>query len=425
MNKVPNSFKPFKHQLKVLKNTARSKCLIWARGGGKSDLAVNIVFGAAFTEIGQYAYLGPESTQIRRNIFDPKVLPLAKQLGGCTVNESQMKVTTANGSIINFLGFENAETIRGMHLKGMIIDEAAALTSDTYLSVLRPTLIVNNGWLLIIGTPKGATFFQELYDNFEGYKEVVDAYGIPEAYSNDKLKAMRLSYEQLGEDLKFRQEYLCEFLSDKDSAECFPYILNVVNSVPQPYDPNKTYVAGLDVAKSYDFMVLSIFEERSNRQVLFDRFQHNNYAKAKERIARLLKEYKAKCLVDSSGPGDSFFDELKNLGANVEPFKYTPESKERLIRKLQSFINQSNLSLIQNEVIVEEFRAFRSKMVGDKVRYFSGKHDDTVNSIALAVQLLDEPRTDGVIAVDPATKEPTFVDYEVLEALSNISNNYE
>lgn len=426
MQKVPHSFKPYKHQEAVLLRSDKNKCLIWARAGGKSDLAVNIIFGAAFTEPGQYAYLLPESKQGRINIFDPKVIPLARKMGNCKVNESETKITVNNGSIINFLGFENAEAIRGMHLKGLVIDEAAKLTSDTYLSVIRPTLIANDGWLLVIGTPKGATFFQELYNNFDGYKEVIDAYDmIPEVYSSEQLETIRLGYEQLGEELKFKQEYLCEFISDEDSSECFPHILSVMNSIPEPYSPSKEYVAGLDVAKSYDFMVLSIFEKRSNKMVLFDRFQHNNYAEAKERIARLLKEYKAKCLVDSTGPGDSFFDELDNLNCNVESFKYTAESKERLIRKLQLFIDRSNINIIQNQIIKEEFSAFRSKLVGGKIRYFSSKHDDTVHSIALAVQLLEEPREDGIMVRDPMTNESTFIDYSTMEALNNIPSNEE
>jgi hypothetical protein len=80
------------------------------------------------------------------------------------INESELTILLKNGSQISLKGADNEDSLRGVGLDYMILDEFADIDSSAWFEVLRPTLADKQGKAMFIGTPKGiANWSYELY----------------------------------------------------------------------------------------------------------------------------------------------------------------------------------------------------------------------------------------------------------------------
>jgi phage FluMu gp28-like protein len=77
---------------------------------------------------------------------------------------TDLKIELVNGSTIELKGTENAMALRGRSLAGVVLDEAAFMSSEVWFEVIRPALADKQGWALFISTPDGtASWFYELW----------------------------------------------------------------------------------------------------------------------------------------------------------------------------------------------------------------------------------------------------------------------
>lgn len=127
-------------------------------------------------------------------------------------NEVELSFTLKNGSIIELKGAENPDALRGVKLRGLVIDEIASIRNWDWLwtEVLRPTLTDYEAPALFISTPKGYNHFYELFElgQQEGqYKSWrFTSYDNP-FISKEEIDQAR---KELTEDTFF-QEYLADF----------------------------------------------------------------------------------------------------------------------------------------------------------------------------------------------------------------------
>jgi phage terminase large subunit len=93
---------------------------------------------------------------------------LKKKLSGINwikkINESDLTIELVNGSEISLRGADNYDSLRGVGLNFLVIDEAADIEPEAWYEVLRPTLSDTGGSALFLGTPKGYNWFKTLYD---------------------------------------------------------------------------------------------------------------------------------------------------------------------------------------------------------------------------------------------------------------------
>jgi len=93
-------------------------------------------------------------------------------------------------------------------------------------------------------------------------------------------------------------------------------------------------------------------------------------------------------LLDSTGVGDPILDDLQNAFVSVEGYKFTNESKNRLVKQLQVAIEQRLITFPEIDVLMKELMEFEYGITKTgQVSYSAphGKHDDCVISLALAV----------------------------------------
>ena len=70
-------------------------------------------------------------------------------------NETELSITLKNNSTISLRGADNFDSLRGVGLDFLVLDEFADISPDAWYEVLRPALADKEGAALFIGTPKG------------------------------------------------------------------------------------------------------------------------------------------------------------------------------------------------------------------------------------------------------------------------------
>lgn len=134
------------------------------RRWGKSVLAQLVVLKWATEQVGLYWIVSPtyrQGKQIHWRSLQQIVPPawIAKK------NEVDLSITLRNGSVIELKGAENPDALRGVKLRGLVIDEIASIRNWDWLwaEALRPTLTDYQAPAIFISTPKGYNHFYELF----------------------------------------------------------------------------------------------------------------------------------------------------------------------------------------------------------------------------------------------------------------------
>lgn len=70
-------------------------------------------------------------------------------------NETELSILLKNGSNISLKGADNYDSLRGVGLDFIVLDEFADIDPEAWFETLRPTLADRQGKALFIGTPKG------------------------------------------------------------------------------------------------------------------------------------------------------------------------------------------------------------------------------------------------------------------------------
>jgi intein/homing endonuclease len=79
------------------------------------------------------------------------------------INDTTLTIWLVNGSTIELKGADSPDSLRGVGLDFLVLDEFQDMTEDTWKKVLRPTLADRQGHALFIGSPKGFSYFYEIY----------------------------------------------------------------------------------------------------------------------------------------------------------------------------------------------------------------------------------------------------------------------
>jgi hypothetical protein len=159
--RIPYTPRPWGLELHC--NSNRFRVIVAHRGCGKTHWAVNELIRAACTgpDNAVYLYIMPKANQARRSVFD-HVQRFVRPIPGSNTAISTMTTTFPNGSKLLLLGQDDPDSIRGLHVHGIVLDEVDDM-SDQIWDIVRPTLQIHRGFCVWIGTPKG---HGELYKRY-------------------------------------------------------------------------------------------------------------------------------------------------------------------------------------------------------------------------------------------------------------------
>lgn len=128
-------------------------------------------------------------------------------------NDSVLSVTLTNGSIIQVKSADQPDRLKGVKLRGLIVDEIATMRNWEWIwqEALRPTLTDYSAPAIFISTPKGYNHFYRLFQqglvadsNFKSFQFT--------SYDNPFVPASEI--DQAKKDLEddyFMQEYMADF----------------------------------------------------------------------------------------------------------------------------------------------------------------------------------------------------------------------
>ena len=198
-------------QQSVFETDVRFKIVAAGRRTGKSRLAAwLLILNALQTEKGHVFYVAPTQGQAR-DIMWNTLLELGNPvISGSHVNNMQIKLI--NGATISLKGADRPETMRGVSLKFLVLDEYADMKPSVWETVLRPALADQKGHALFIGTPLGRNHFYDLYKYAElGNDPTYQAWHFT-SYDNPLLDPEEIdTAKQSMSSYAFRQEFMASF----------------------------------------------------------------------------------------------------------------------------------------------------------------------------------------------------------------------
>jgi predicted phage terminase large subunit-like protein len=198
-------------QQTVYNSPVRFKVVAAGRRCGKSRLAAwLLIINALQAKSGHVFYVAPTQGQAR-DIMWGLLLDLAHPIiSSSHVNNMQIKLI--NGASISLKGSDRPDTMRGVSLKYLVLDEYADMKPSVWEEVLRPALADQKGECLFIGTPKGRNHFYELYKYAELSDDPTYAAWHFTSYDNPLLDPNEIDTAKNSmSSYAFRQEFMASF----------------------------------------------------------------------------------------------------------------------------------------------------------------------------------------------------------------------
>ena len=164
--KIVIPYKPRKHQKEVHNNLKRFNVLVCHRRFGKTVLCINEILKKAMQNTlprPRYYYLAPTYSMAKRTAWD-YLKEYTGVLPNVTYHETELRADLPNGARIQLLGCERPDSLRGLYIDGVILDEVAQMPPRLWTEIIRPALSDREGWMVAIGTPQGHNAFFDLYD---------------------------------------------------------------------------------------------------------------------------------------------------------------------------------------------------------------------------------------------------------------------
>jgi phage terminase large subunit-like protein len=237
------NFQLLKWQQEVFKNTTRFKVVAAGRRCGKSRLsAVSLLIeGLNCPEGSAVMYIAPTLGQARTIIWD-----LLHELGRPVIKSSHinnLEILLVNGRKILVRGADNPDSLRGVSLTYVVLDECAFIKEDVWQKIIRASLSDKKGRALFISTPSGRNWF---YDVFKLGQEETDEEWRSWHFTtkdNETIDPKEIeAAERTLSSFAFKQEYLSSF--DNAGQEVFKE--DWIRYAPEP--AYGSYVIAIDLA---------------------------------------------------------------------------------------------------------------------------------------------------------------------------------
>ena len=374
---------PHPGQLEVHNSDARFKVLSAGRRWGKTRLGVNECLDAA-SKGGRAWWVSP-SYKTSEVGWRP-LRQIARKIPGAEIRLVDRVVNFPGGGFVAVRSADNPDSLRGEGLDFVVMDECAFMQREAWTEAIRPALSDRQGKVLFISTPKGRNWLWEIYQRGVSGEEGWQSWTFPTANNPYIAKEEIDAAKRDLPEMIFRQEYLAEFIDDAGGV--FRRVQEAAVLEPKEYEEGKQYIAGVDVAASVDFTVVSVLDAESKDQVYLDRFNRVDYPVLIDRLEAVYHRYHlTSMVVESNSIGRPVIDELVARGLNIVPFTTTSATKQSIIQNLQAAFENGQIRILNNPVLVGELLSFESKRNASGGFSYSapdGMNDDCVMSLAIA-----------------------------------------
>lgn len=391
------NFALLKWQQEVFKDTARFKVVAAGRRCGKSRLsAVTLLIEGLNCPAGSAVmYVAPTLGQARTIIWD-----LLHELGRSVIKSSHinnLEILLINGRKILVRGADNPDSLRGMSLTYVVLDECAFIKEDVWQKIVRASLSDQKGRALFISTPSGRNWFFDVFKLGESgiddewktwHKTTADN----ETIDPKEIEAAKRTLSSFA----FKQEYLSSF--DTAGADVFKQEWIKKGAKPK----EGSYVVAIDLAGFEDIAAGSQNKSRLDEtaiaivkigndntwfveKILHGRWDIKSTCKT---ILKVIKDYTPLAIGMERGTAKNaalsvLHDMMRqyNTFAHIQTLTHGNRKKtDRVIWALQGRFEHGKVILNEDE----DFSEFEDQLVMFPTK---GVHDDLVDALAYIEQL--------------------------------------
>ena len=311
--------------------------------------------------------------------------PLA-QAGYMSISKSERVITTSAGGFFGIYSADNIDAIRSEAFNVLVGDEAARIDGDGWQDAARPTLADADGDEILISTPKGKNWFYYEWmrgqqgGDYMSWTAPTNANPIPNIR-----KAFDMARERVSERT-YRQEWLAEFVDD---GALFMNVQACATGSTTSYDPNHTYVIGVDWARASggDYTVFMVVDATARSVSKMVRMSGAAFDVQLSRLRELWAEYgQGQIIAEYNSLGMPLVERLQTEGLPVMAFTTTATSKHEIITALELAFDKKEITVLNDPVLIAELNAYERKERAGLPAYSApdGMHDDTVMALALA-----------------------------------------
>lgn len=402
-------------QGEIFNHPARWKCVIAGRRFGKSYLANTWLLNAALNGKDLLCYyVAPTYRQVKEIawVMLKRLLPLGSVTA---VNESELSVTFKNESRIKLKGADNYDSLRGVGIDRLVMDEFADISEEAWNEVLRPAMADRQGHGLFIGTPKGFNWAKRLYDKAEKDQNWATWHfssGDGGWIKPEELEAIR---EEIG-SVMYSQEHLAEFVdlaSNIFRREWWQYY----REQPATYGCIQSWDTAFKKDSGNDYSVCTTWGLTRNSYVCLDMWRAKvEFPELKRQVQALYAKYKPYAvIVEDKASGQSLIQELnKETIMPVFPVKVDTDKITRA--------NAATPIIEAGKVLLPAEAPWVADLVEEMTAFPAGEHDDIVDSVVHALNYLRysaigapqerilKPLADIMIDAIEKVPEPSYAD---------------
>jgi len=284
---LPYKYKPREYQLPLLQaidNWYNRAFCLWHRRAWKDITLFNLLIKKSYENIWIYYYFLPTYTQAKKVIWDWITIGWMKFLDYIPKsiiekkNATEMKIKLINWSLIQLIGTDSFDSIRGTNPIWCIFSEYAYQNPQAY-EVIKPILKVNKWFAIFNSTPNWMNHAFDLWNmalnNDKWYTEKLT---VNETLIVTKEEIQEEVQEWMDKDL-IQQEYYCSF----EWAVKWSYYWDQLKQAREenrickiPYEPT------LDVFTYWDLWVNDTnsiwFAQYVGKEIrLIDYYENNNH----------------------------------------------------------------------------------------------------------------------------------------------------
>ena len=402
-------------QQQVWADNKRFQVVAAGRRTGKSRYAAwKLIVKGLEAKRGQIFYVAPTQGQARDIMWQALLEVGHPVISSSHVNNLQIKLV--NGITIALKGADRPETMRGVSLYYLVMDEYADMKPEVWEQILRPALADLKGDALFIGTPMGRNHFYDLHqyasisndEDWQGYHFT--------SYDNPLLDSAEIEAAKKSMSaFSFRQEFMASF--EAAGGELFKEE-HVKFSEEEPED-GQFYIA-VDLAGFADVEKATTKTKRLDQTSIavvkantegwwVANIIHGRWGveKTARKIFEAVRDYQPAAVgIEKGALKNAVYPYLNDLMKKNQRFFRVEElthgnkrKVDRIVWALQGRFEHGNLVLNKGEwntEFLDELFQFPNKLV----------HDDLIDSLAYIDQLAQI-----AYAVDFEEDEYEFTDY--------------
>ncbi len=406
-------------QQEVFKDTTRFKVVAAGRRCGKSRLsavtllieALNCVEGSAVM------YIAPTLGQARTIIWD-----LLHELGRPVIKSSHinnLEITLINGKKILVRGADNPDSLRGVSLTYVVMDECAFIKEDVWQKIIRASLSDKKGRALFISTPSGRNWFYDVFKLGQSGEDEERRAWHKTTADNETIDPKEIeAAKRTLSSFAFKQEYLSSF--DTSGADVFKPEWFKLGDEPQ----YGSYVIAIDLAgfedvaknagaskKRLDESAIAIAKVADNGDWWIAKIIHGRWdiRETAVKILKAIRDYEPLSVGIERGALKNavlpYLNDLmrkNNIYSHIQDLTHGNKKKtDRVVWSLQGRLEHGRISFNKEE----DWEEFQDQLIMFPT---SGVHDDLVDALSYVDQL----------AITSYQQDYEEDEYEVLDPIS-------